>query len=76
MNNYDHVIESLAEFFHNQWIHWMKYMIPIIEENNEETVESINKWKKQMKTPYKKLTNKEKESDREQVDKFFDFLGL
>lgn len=34
----------------------------------------VERWKRQMETPYSKLTDKEKESDREQVRKFIDLI--
>lgn len=36
--------------------------------------ELVNRWFSQMHTPYSELTEKEKESDREQVRKFADLL--
>ena len=52
-------IEMLAEIEHQQWQHWMKYMI-----DNISNGECVERWKKQMKTDYKDLTEGEKESDR------------
>ena len=53
------LLEKLAELEHQQWAHWTKYML----ENS--TPENIERWKKQIDTPYKKLQNREKVSDRE-----------
>ena len=36
--------------------------------------ELVNRWFSQMHTPYSELTQKEKESDREQVRKFIDLM--
>ena len=52
-------IEKLAELEHKQWSHWTKYML------NNLTEENIKRWKGQIKMPYSKLSEKEKESDRE-----------
>ena len=51
-------LEKLADLEHKQWAHWTKYML----ENM--TKENIVRWKKQINTPYFKLSEKEKESDR------------
>ena len=56
--------EKLAELEHQQWQHWMKYMI-----DNISNGEAVERWKKQMKTDYKDLTEKEKDSDRVWADK-------
>ena len=52
-------IEKLAELEHMQWSHWTEYML------NNLTKENIKRWKGQIKIPYFKLSEKEKESDRE-----------
>ena len=55
--------EKLADLEHQQWAHWTRYVL------NNLTPDNIERWKKQIKTPYLKLTEKEKDSDREWVDK-------
>jgi len=50
---------ELAELEHQQWAHWTKYMLDNL------TPENIDRWKKQIETPYVELSEKEKESDRE-----------
>ena len=57
------VREHLAELEHIQWAHWTEYML------NNMTPENIKRWRKQIKTPYKDLSEKEKDSDREWADK-------
>ena len=52
-------LEKLAELEHIQWSAWTKYMLDNL------TDENIKRWKRQIETPYAKLTEKEKESDRE-----------
>ncbi|MCA9302199.1 hypothetical protein H6802_00320 [Candidatus Nomurabacteria bacterium] len=58
MNFNKEMLERLAELEHRQWATWMKYMLKNL------TSENIEKWKKQADTPYKDLTEKEKDSDR------------
>jgi hypothetical protein len=55
--------EELAELEHEQWAHWTEYML------NNLTQENIKRWNHQIKTPYKKLTLIELESDRVWADK-------
>ena len=54
----DKLVEELAALEHLQWSHWTKYMLENL------TPENIERWKKQIETPYEELDEKEKESDR------------
>jgi len=53
------IIEELADIEHRQWAHWTKYMLDNL------TDENIERWRRQIDTPYAELTDKEKDSDRE-----------
>ncbi len=55
--------EKMAELEHEQWAHWTRYMLDNL------TDENIERWRRQIDTPYSVLTDKEKESDREWADK-------
>ncbi|MHA1344252.1 MAG: hypothetical protein ACTSQG_09710 [Promethearchaeota archaeon] len=55
--------EKLADLEHYQWATWAEYMI------DNWTKENIEKWKRQLRTPYEDLSEKEKNSDREWADK-------
>jgi len=55
--------EKLADLEHEQWAHWTKYMLDNL------TDENIARWRKQIKTDYKDLSEKEKDSDRTWADK-------
>ena len=57
LNSYEEIIEVLADLEHRQWIHWTRYMLDNL------TPENIERWKNQIETPYRKLSDKEKESD-------------
>jgi 6-phosphogluconolactonase/glucosamine-6-phosphate isomerase/deaminase len=73
----DELRERLAELEHKQWSHWTKYMLDELYglfdldtlNRNCKPVQSLRRWQKQMKTEYKDLTEKEKDSDREWADK-------
>jgi len=64
--------ELLAEYAHNAWAGWMKYMFSKSHRNTTGTVtipkELVARWGRQMVTPYFSLPSKEKESDREEAD--------
>jgi hypothetical protein len=64
------LLERLAELEHEQWAHWMNYMFA------NRTPENIARWKKQAKTSYFELSEKEKESDREWARKVLQILSL
>lgn len=59
----DSLREKLARLEHDQWCHWMHYMIMNL------TQVSILRWRRQMDTSYDDLSEAEKESDREWADK-------
>lgn len=78
-------IELLADLEHQQWSHWMKYMYKnsyfraielngMIQEVLVIPQELRFKWERLVNTPYEKLTEEEKESDREWARKVMDLL--
>lgn len=68
MSKKNEVLELLASLEHEQWIHWTKYMLENL------TDENIKRWKRQIKTPYYKLSEEEKESDRKLARKVLALL--
>lgn len=69
-NKLNEIRERLADLEHQQWAHWTKYML------NNLTEENIQRWRKQIETEYKDLTEKEKDSDREWAQKVIDTLHI
>ncbi len=87
--------EKLAALEHEQWAHWTKYMLEVLEPllaygrgvvkesalhgfpdpDAVAAAESLSRWERQISTPYADLTEKEKDSDREWVDKVLAALG-
>ena len=65
--------EELASNEHNRWAGWMKYLFTKGKKNDDGSFtinkESVNRWERQMKTNYKNLSQKEKDSDRKEADK-------
>jgi len=54
-------LEKLADIEHRQWSHWTKYLC----ENGYMTHKpKVLEWLKQAKTPYKELSEEDKEKDR------------
>jgi hypothetical protein len=52
------LFERLAALEHEQWAHWTRYMLHNL------TLKNIERWKRQIETPYHELTDEEKQSDR------------
>jgi len=65
MNN---LLEKLAELEHKQWAHWTNYMLDNLSNENRD------KWRRQTKTSYLELSEKEKESDREWARKVLEII--
>lgn len=69
------LLEKLSYFEHESWSNWMKYLFSICKDNiaTDGTMtipaSSVAHWMRQMNTPYTELTEREKESDRDEVRK-------
>lgn len=61
-------LEASAKKAHEIWSHWMKYYL---SNRDKFTQEDYERWEKQSQTPYNKLSEKEKQSDRDVAMKFF-----
>jgi len=88
MDNIEEFREKLAALCHDQWVHWMSYLFSKCANELDDYVFSrtptgnkiilrslVEHWQKQMQTPYAELSEKEKESDREQADKFLEVIN-
>ncbi|MHA2022730.1 MAG: hypothetical protein ACTSWQ_03615 [Candidatus Thorarchaeota archaeon] len=66
-------LEAVANVSHEIWAHWMTYQFSVCEEALNGSVyipvESYQRWARQIVTPYADLTEREKDSDREQAEK-------
>jgi hypothetical protein len=73
--------EALAAVSHEIWAHWMKYLFSRCLGQAAGISGSVipqkeaDRWRRQMETAYADLTEKEKDSDREQADKILKVLG-
>lgn len=68
----DGLMEKLADVEHVRWAKWQNYLHSHLTWNNELQAwvlphEWKARWQTQINTPYSMLSEKEKESDREQV---------
>jgi hypothetical protein len=74
--------ERLAALCHEQWSGWMKYLfgkceiLPNAERGDLAVIPewAVQRWKRQMETPYASLSDKEKDSDRAEADRFLALL--
>ncbi len=73
------LIEKLAAIEHARWARWQGYMHSQCVKNDDGSLtipaELVERWQRQIDTPYLALTEKEKESDREQVDTYLPVIS-
>lgn len=72
-DKWEDLIEKLADIEHQRWSDWQKWCHKILRENcpSQKLEKVLERWDKQINTDYKDLSEKEKESDREQVMRYF-----
>jgi hypothetical protein len=71
----EELIERLAEKEHASWARWMAYLFSkcereVVTGNPDDLViekDLVRHWQRQIDTPYADLTEREKQSDREEV---------
>jgi hypothetical protein len=54
----EELLEILSDLVHRQWAHWTRYML------DNYTPENVDRWRRQLTTGYKDLSEPEKDSDR------------
>ena len=68
------MIEQLAAIEHERWAHWQRYMHSKGSKQSDGSMlfpaELIAQWEGQIERPYSELSEDEKASDREQVEKY------
>jgi hypothetical protein len=75
----EELVEVLAAVEHERWCHWQRFMHgKCIRQGDEGDLlipaDLVKRWEKQINTPYSQLSNKEKESDREQVRRYLPLI--
>lgn len=72
------LFEALAAQEHDRWAHWQRYVHSQGRRQPDGSIilpaELVARWERQIRTPYNDLTDGEKESDREQVRKYFQII--
>jgi hypothetical protein len=67
-------VEALADASHAAWSGWMEHLFGKSTDNEDGSVtipaEQVERWKRQVATPYAELSDEEKESDREEARKY------
>ena len=67
------LIEELSDYTHSSWSGWMTYLFSKSKLNRDGTVtiskDLVDRWTKQIDTPYEDLSEEEKKSDREEAQK-------
>lgn len=74
-----HLVEELAYAEHERWSHWQRYLheqcIPGADGSLTIPAHLVRRWTTQMNTPYTQLSEKEKDSDREQVNRYLPIIA-
>ena len=77
------IFEELASIEHQRWADWQKYLHSKCVEHSDGKgkwvcfpSELFKQWERQIATNYKDLSEKEKDSDREQVLRYFHLINL
>lgn len=72
------LLELFSSQVHEQWSHWMTYLFSKSHSNEDGSVTiptwAVERWKRQMITNYKNLTEVEKISDKNEAEKFIKIL--
>lgn len=72
------LFEQLAATEHDRWGDWQRYMHEKCERNSDGSLTipawAVDRWERQIRTPYAALTEPEKESDREQVRRYWPLI--
>lgn len=78
MSKRDELIEALADAEHASWGHWMDYLFSKCAPQSVGGVyipaSLVDRWKRQAATPYADLSEREKDSDRAEVQKILPFI--
>jgi hypothetical protein len=70
----DGLVDNLAAIEHARWSHWQRYLHSKCALQSDGSLlmpaDLVERWQRQMETPFENLTEAEKESDRKQVQKY------
>lgn len=66
-NDENQIIEIMADIEHQRWTNWQKYVHSILEPIRTIPPLYWERWERQINTSYSSLSEKEKDSDRLEV---------
>ena len=71
------LFEELANIEHERWADWQKWCHKVLRENcpSPELEKVLKRWDKQIETKYKDLSEEEKNSDRDQVNRYWKLIN-
>jgi hypothetical protein len=73
------LVEQFARVEHERWSHWQRYMHSKCERAPDGSLvipaNLVTQWESQMNTPYSELSEREKESDRDQVRRYLPMIA-
>jgi hypothetical protein len=73
------LLEELSAIEHARWAHWQRYMHGkgLKQEDGSLVLPKalVERWERQMSASYAELSEREKESDREQVRKYLPLIA-
>jgi hypothetical protein len=68
------LLEELSATEHERWCHWQRFVHGRCERQPDGSLlipaDLVQRWEEQINTPYSGLSEREKESDRDQVRRF------
>jgi len=74
----DDLLDTLAAIEHERWSHWQRYMHSKAIQRSDGSLlvpaELVGQWERQIETPFEQLSEQEKDSDREQVQKYLPLI--
>jgi len=70
------LMEQLAAIEHQRWSDWQAWCHQVLREHcpSPELETVLERWDRQIATPYDQLTEREKEEDRKQVRRYWDLI--
>nr|QCL10612.1 hypothetical protein pC6.5d_719 [Rhizobium rhizogenes] len=78
ISDIENLIEALAAQEHERWAHWQRHMHAQGRKRHDGALlipaELVSRWERQFDTPYALLSDAEKQSDRDQVMKYFPLI--
>src|SRR4051812_21271223 len=73
------LVEQLAALEHERWAHWQRYVHDQCQREADGSltipVHLVERWTEQIGTPYQRLSDREKDSDREQVHRYLPVIA-